>query len=139
MSVALGYVNNRDSDVYFKLVSKQILMIVQVPCKAEMKRRLELSQKVPIVYYKYDTSMVHPSSDHLIKRYFEKVSNPVPKLSLKPKSKFSKAVTKNSMKHVYSAGMLSLQLNDLSAFVAQNTTLGRKKSRDFTQRKRTTS
>ena len=43
MSVALGYVNNRDSDVYFKLVSKQILMIVQVPCKAEMKRRLELS------------------------------------------------------------------------------------------------
>jgi len=83
--------------------------------------------------------MVHPSSDHLIKRYFEKVSNPVPKLSFKPKNKFSKAVSKNSMKHVYSAGMLSLQMNDLSAFVAQNTTLGRKKSRDFTSRKRTTS
>ena len=82
--------------------------------------------------------MVHPSSDHLIKRYFEKVTNPVTKLSSKPKDKYTRAVSKHSMKHVQSSGMLSLQMNDLSAFVSQNT-VGRKKSRDFIQRKRTTS
>jgi hypothetical protein len=36
--ISVAVCNDKESDVYFKLVTKEILMMIQVPCELQMLR-----------------------------------------------------------------------------------------------------
>lgn len=38
MKISVDVCNDKESDVYFKLVTKEILMMIQVPCRLQMLR-----------------------------------------------------------------------------------------------------
>lgn len=76
MKIQVDVCNEKEQDVYIKLVTKQILMIIQVPCRVQMLKLLEQDGKVKVTYLKYDHTMIKVTGDQLvynpIKKYFLK-------------------------------------------------------------------
>ena len=51
-------IENETSNYYFKLVTKKILMIIQIPSLTLMGTLLETAGKIEVVYSKFDQKMV---------------------------------------------------------------------------------
>lgn len=126
MKLSVGLVNDvkRESDVYFKLITKDVLLMIQLKVIRELSNKpgafiqmkdFEQNDKLQVEYFKFDQSMIKVTQEILIsspiKKYFinnaagQQLSRVGRQPTFRATSGFNRA---NNMKHVRSSGILNL-------------------------------